>query len=185
MPCDLACLSRESPTWAAYLAEVVQSLFATMVGLPVERPPFCRPMPQPLPLAAAVHITGVWNGGVLVRASEGLVRRAASRMLHCPEEEVGLGDLHDTLAEIVNILGGGIKSLVPGPTRLSLPTVLHGRDYDWQIPQAVSLACQLFYCQGRPMTVRLFQALADFPSGLEASPGACLTVLESEKGKNA
>jgi len=185
MPCDLTCLSQESPTWAAYLTEVVQSLFATMVGLPVEKPPVCRSLPQPLPLAAAVHITGVWNGGVLVRAGEGLVRRAASRMLQCPEEQVGLADLHDTLAEIVNILGGGIKSLVPGPTRLSLPTVLHSRDYDWQIPQAASLACQLFYCQGQPMTVRLFQALADFPSGLKASQGARLTVLESEKGKNA
>jgi chemotaxis protein CheX len=141
---------------------VVQSLFATMVGLPVERPALCRPLPLPLPLAAAVHITGAWNGSVLLGASEGLARRVASRMLQCTEAEVGPADLDDALAEMVNILGGGIKALVPGPSQLSLPTVLHSREYVWQVPNTACLACQAFYCQGQPMTVRLLRALSDW-----------------------
>lgn len=163
MTCDLVCLSRESRTWAASLTEVVQSLFATMVGLEVERPAVCRALAHPLPLAASVHITGPWNGSVLVCASEGLVRRAASRMLQCSQEEVGLAELHDTLGEMANIVGGGIKALVPGPGRLSLPTVFHSRDYAWQVPWSVCLACQAFYCQGQPLVVRLVRALADDP----------------------
>jgi CheY-specific phosphatase CheX len=162
MSCDLACLSRASRQWSKPLTEVVRSLFVQMLGLPIEEPERCRPLPRPLPLAAMVHITGAWNGSVVLCASERLVREAAMQMLGCSEEAVRPAELHDTLAELVNIVGGGVKALVPGPSRLSLPMVLHGRDYCWQMPHAMCLACQALYCKGQPMTVRLFRALSDF-----------------------
>ena len=50
-------------------------------------------------------------------------------MFSVPEGELGDEDLRDALGELTNMVGGNIKTLLPGSEFISLPTVIEGSDY--------------------------------------------------------
>lgn len=75
---------------------------------------------------ALTNISGEWNGTVCVACSRAAALRATSVMFDMPEPEVSTSDVVDAIGELVNVVGGNIKALLPGPTVLSLPSVLEG-----------------------------------------------------------
>ncbi len=92
-----------------------------------------RPVPPGSPFdatgvwSAAVTVTGGWHGVVTVELHEDVARRLTARMLALPESEVADGDVADAVGELVNMVGGNVKSMMPGPSDLSLPAVAAGR----------------------------------------------------------
>jgi chemotaxis protein CheX len=140
------------------IVEVIESVFSAMLYLPVVQvrdESAVRNCPQ---LAAHIHIAGAWNGTVLLVCSERFGRRAAAVMLDAAPADVTLGDLHDAVAELANIVGGGIKSLLPGPSTLSLPTVTCGSHFNVHIPRTRQLARLEFTSENEPIQVRLLMA---------------------------
>lgn len=78
--------------------------------------------------SAAVTVSGGWRGVVTVELDEVVAQRLSARMLALPEDEaVADGDVADAVGELVNMVGGNVKSLMPGPSVLSLPAVAAGR----------------------------------------------------------
>lgn len=78
--------------------------------------------------SATVTIADGWNGSVSVELSHDVAVSLTRTMLCLPEADtVEDGDLADAVGELVNMVGGNIKSLLPGPSRLSLPAVAAGR----------------------------------------------------------
>lgn len=78
--------------------------------------------------SAAISVSGGWHGVVTVELDEGVARRLTARMLAIPTvEEVQDSDVADAVGELVNMVGGNVKSLMPGPSALSLPSVAAGR----------------------------------------------------------
>lgn len=75
---------------------------------------------------ALTNISGEWNGTVCVSCSRAAALRATSVMFDMAEDEVAPTDIVDAVGELVNVVGGNIKALLPGPTVLSLPNVLEG-----------------------------------------------------------
>jgi chemotaxis protein CheX len=73
-----------------------------------------------------VFINGAWRGTIEVECSRPLALRAAASMLGSGVDDVSSKDLKDALGELTNIIGGNIKSLLPGPSHLSLPAVWEG-----------------------------------------------------------
>lgn len=68
-----------------------------------------------------VEVSGGWAGDVVV----GLSRAAAealARAMFTPDQVVE-ADCLDAVGEFTNIVGGSVKSIVPGPSALSLPEV--------------------------------------------------------------
>lgn len=112
---------------------VTASVFTTMVGSPVELDTDRSQLAERSPITGCVQIAGEWTGAVLVQTTGALATHAASRMLAMEESEVQKEDHQDTMAEIANMIGGNIKSLVPGPSVLSLPTVTTGEDFNIRI----------------------------------------------------
>jgi chemotaxis protein CheX len=47
-------------------------------------------------------------------------------LLGVQEADVSLEDMRDAAGELANMTGGGLKALMPQPSRLSLPTVATG-----------------------------------------------------------
>ena len=47
--------------------------------------------------------------------------------------EVTVADQQDVASELVNMIGGNLKSLLPGPSFLSLPTIVSGREFGLQV----------------------------------------------------
>ena len=140
------------------LVEVVDSVFGAMLGLPITRQSDESTVHGSPQLAAQVQIAGAWNGTVLVVCSEPFGRRAASLMLGVAPTSVKLADVHDAVAELVNIIGGGIKSVLPGPSTLSLPTVTCGSHYTVHMPRTLQAARIEFTCADEPVQLRLLQA---------------------------
>ncbi len=64
---------------------------------------------------------GDWNGNVSLMFSPDLSRNAASRMLKLATNDVTTTDQHEVATELANMIGGNLKSLLPSPSKLSLP----------------------------------------------------------------
>ncbi|MBZ5735171.1 chemotaxis protein CheX [Nocardioides sp. TRM66260-LWL] len=78
---------------------------------------------------AAITVTGAWEAMILISVpvpAAGLITVGMLGLDPAEAETCGLEDLTDALGELVNIVGGGVKSLMPGPSALSLPLVAQG-----------------------------------------------------------
>jgi chemotaxis protein CheX len=108
---------------------------------------------------AQVHITGTWQGVVVLHASEGLATRIAQRMFNLGDRSPRAEDKLDAFGEIANITGGNIKGLLSeGDAHLSLPAVVQGMDYSVRVPGSHQLGRYEFACEGEPLVVTILQA---------------------------
>lgn len=76
--------------------------------------------------SANVSISGTWEGSVTVEVADAVAIELTRRMLGISTSPVD-EDVADAVGEVVNMIGGNIKSLLPGPSTLSLPAVAAGR----------------------------------------------------------
>jgi chemotaxis protein CheX len=81
---------------------------------------------QPADFTVRVPIDGAWVGDFWLRCREPLARRAASAFFEKPESEVAEEEMRDALGELGNMIGGYVKALLPGPSRLAVPQVIAG-----------------------------------------------------------
>jgi chemotaxis protein CheX len=119
-PNDAELLAIAEMVWTSYLDPTGEHPLV-VDGVP-------DPGTGPAEVVATVAISGAWDGRVLLCFSPPAARRAAAALLGIEEaDEVGDGDVADAIGELANIIGGGVKSLMPQPTALSLPAVsAHG-----------------------------------------------------------
>lgn len=83
-----------------------------------------QPVVAEVDFTGHVVVSGGWSGDVVV----GLSRSAAealARAMFTPDQVVE-ADCLDAVGEFTNIVGGSVKSIVPGPSVLSLPDVAVG-----------------------------------------------------------
>lgn len=126
---------------------ITENVFTTMLGCPVTLASDMADLEQHAPITGCVQISGTWFGAVMVQTTQQLATHAASTMLAMEETDVQKIDRQDTMAEIANMVGGNIKSLVPSPSVLSLPTVTSGEDFDirifgTRIEKSVDMLCR-------------------------------------------
>jgi chemotaxis protein CheX len=140
------------------VVEVAESVFSTMLSLSTQPGPSPSVARGSYEVAGVIHITGTWNGTVLLLCSEPFGRRAASIMLDSPLEQVTLADVHDVVAELTNIIGGGIKSVLPSPSALSLPTVVQGSDFHMHVHWTQEVAHGELTCDGESLQVRVLES---------------------------
>lgn len=81
----------------------------------------------PTGFAASVTVTGGWEGHVILALTSADAEHVTRAMLGLDEaEECTETDVADAVGELVNMIGGNVKSLLPGPSQLSLPLVAAG-----------------------------------------------------------
>ena len=112
-----------------------------------------------------VTVTGEWQGSVLLACPARLARMAASAMFDLPAAQLDDDQVADALGELTNMIGGNIKSLIPGPSRLSMPTVTVGPSATVPTPGAVLLSTVSLACEGLPLTVSVWRIGADRLAG--------------------
>ncbi|MGB8650547.1 MAG: chemotaxis protein CheX [Mycobacteriales bacterium] len=88
-------------------------------------------------LTGVVHVSGAWGGSVLVETTAEHARRAAEAMFAAEPGSLSADEIGDALGELTNMVGGNIKSLVPAPSSLSLPSVAGGESYTVRLPGAL------------------------------------------------
>jgi chemotaxis protein CheX len=106
---------------------VAQQVLLTMADihlLPEEKLPNI-PLFTEDPLASLLHYGTPANQSLLLECSPGVAFRLTSRLFDRPEPTSTTDeDVLDTMAELVNIIGGNLKGLMPPETLISLPVVL-------------------------------------------------------------
>jgi chemotaxis protein CheX len=73
---------------------------------------------------ASVGVHGGWTGQVALELSATAAAELARRMLGL--DEVSAADVTDAVGELVNVVGGNVKSIVPVESSLGLPMVVEG-----------------------------------------------------------
>ena len=112
------------------LVGIAQDVWASFLDLRLE------PVPGGVSPAAAgadvamvsgvVEVLDTWTGFVVLECTERGARSMAAAMFHPDETGDRPDDLADALGELTNMIGGNVKSLLPAPSRLSLPMVRAG-----------------------------------------------------------
>lgn len=142
---------------------LVQEIWTSFLQLDVL--PAAPLQPSDESLSGLIHIHGSWEGSVVVHASRTLATRIASVMFDTPADQLSTSDTDDALGEIVNMLGGSVKSLVDGPASLSLPTVIGGAQYTLAVPGSSNLNEVWFTTEDEPLVVRVLErASAEVPA---------------------
>ena len=83
------------------------------------------PVPPPAEVVSAwVDITGPWTGSVVLTCAPATAAALTESVLMTrPPTVVDQEDVEDALGELANVLGGNIKSVLPGESRLGLPQI--------------------------------------------------------------
>jgi chemotaxis protein CheX len=139
---------------ASQIEEMTKCVFDTMLNMPLE----CSDSESQDAddVLAMIQITGTFTGSVVLGLSHGAAMQSASTMLAVPLNDVSSADKRDVAAELVNMVGGNLKSLLPGPSYLSLPTVIEGPNARFEIHGAELVDGVLFASDGGPLRVQLY-----------------------------
>jgi chemotaxis protein CheX len=140
------------------LSQIVEGIWSSMLGLDIQSAVENEADPQAASLlAACVQITGAWEGSVILHCSPELARHTAAAMFATEIESISSGEILDSLGELANMIGGGVKSLLPEVCTLSLPTVVEGANFSLLVRGASPVHLSTFVCQGEPVWVTLLE----------------------------
>lgn len=136
--------------------EAVACIWNSMLDLDVQRDdgPAARAPEREALLAGQVMIWGGWQGRLFLVCPKAVARKAAAAMFDIPLPAVTETDLRDTLGELTHMLGGNLKSLLPAPSRVSLPVV--AEHYNTAIAGRPA-GRALLRCEGQPLQISLFE----------------------------
>jgi chemotaxis protein CheX len=117
-------------------------------------------------VCASVAITGSWDGHVVVSCTEQAGRSAAAALLMLELEEVSAGDVVDAAGEIVNIVGGNVKSMLPSLCAISLPQVSMGAGAVTQFPSAVRVCELVAVWMDEPLSISVWHSSRTATAGV-------------------
>jgi CheY-specific phosphatase CheX len=123
----------ETAAMPGLLSETVLAVFETMVGLAVEEHG-AEWEPGARRLTAAVHLSGEWNGAVLVECDHVQACRFAAHFLSIPLPRDVDDVVRDVLGELANMIGGNLKCVLQRGIVLSSPVIVEGADCSVRIP---------------------------------------------------
>lgn len=140
----------------AEITQVASVVWDSVLGLSLTRR---EDLPQPPEriVAGTVQFSGAWEGAITIETSADFARRAAATMFGVDPDAASVADTQDAIGELANMTGGNVKSLLPEPCRLSLPTVVEGSDVSTRLPGGELLTSVAFDCNGDPLVVRLIK----------------------------
>ena len=140
------------------IVEITQNIWTNVLGLQVA--PSAARAAETMAfqnMAGCVQIAGAWQGTIVLSCTAVLARIVAGKMFEVPPEDASKDQTQDALGELANITGGNLKALLPGPSHLSLPTVVEGFDYRLRIPGSRILSQVCFELQDQSFVVALFE----------------------------
>jgi chemotaxis protein CheX len=136
---------------------ITQDVWSSFTGRPVDAGPGDAALDGGDVTVGRVAVTGGWRGWVLLACATRLARTAAAAMFDRPAETLTDDEVADALGELTNMIGGNVKSLLPGPSRLSMPAVTVGASATGPPPGAVLVNTVSLACDGLPLAVSVWR----------------------------
>jgi chemotaxis protein CheX len=103
-----------------------------------------------------IDIRGEHAWSVTLLCGQDAAKLAASAMFCKAGDELSADDIQETIAELANMLGGNIKTLLPGRNQLSLPSPLSPEAEAYALAHCL-MTRLAFLCKGSPIEVRLYR----------------------------
>lgn len=109
-------------------------------------------------LSGCIAIDGAFRGAVSLRVPRAVARAAAVVMF--ARSAVDDADERDALGELANMVGGHIKAMVAGPSRLGLPSVHPAGETCMQLAAMQLVAEQAMAVPAGTFVVLVYEALS-------------------------
>ncbi len=93
-------------------------------------------------IAVCVGISGKWNGEVYLRCPLPLGRLIASAIFQTEGDSASRDEIVDALSELIHIVGGNLKALLPQPVTVSLPFLVDPITSQYSVQDSRTV-CQL------------------------------------------
>ena len=137
--------------------QITSTIWEATLGRPIEHESPSPAGPRPPSMCACIQIAGAWTGAIMLDCPVEVARIAAAAMFNTEATNTTVQDHQDALAELVNMLGGNIKALLPEPCFLSLPSVVHGGNYSSKMPGSKQVHHFGFAYAGYPISIQFFE----------------------------
>jgi chemotaxis protein CheX len=137
------------------IKDIARTIWSTLFELPLEDGD-AAPLGPESTVTSCVQIDGAWQGAVVLQCPLTLALTLTAAMFQA-DAAPEIDEVHDALGELANMLGGNVKALLPGPSRISLPAVAVGSDYQMSVVGTNTVTSVSFTCDGHPLRVTLLQ----------------------------
>jgi chemotaxis protein CheX len=108
-------------------------------------------------VVSVVQIVGDWQGAVRLDIDLDLARRACANLTGVEVSELSPQDVRDAAGELANMVGGSVKALCAHGSRLSLPAVTIGRDFEFSLCQGAVIQALSFSHGTGALTVSVIE----------------------------
>jgi len=139
----------------ADVCKITESVWSTTFGFDITKLAEVPAATTEPVLTAFVLLAGGWDGALMIQCPTALARRCAAQMFDSPIDAVTDSDVNDALGELANMIGGNLKSHLPGACTLSLPAVVDGHDSGVRVPGSHSLMRMAFASEGEVLVTIL------------------------------
>jgi chemotaxis protein CheX len=119
-------------TYDAPMTQIAHDVFQTMLGYPISHCEEDYSVGRDT-VTAAIFLAGSWQGAVLLECTERQAFAFTGRLMGIAEPTAMNDDVRDSLGEVINMIGGNLKSVLPTGVGLSIPSVLNGADYAFKL----------------------------------------------------
>ena len=110
------------------IQEVVRFVFGTMLSMNVQ-PVTADWDTSDRSVTAAIYFAGPWSGAVMIECSREESFAFTEVLAGVPRPTELDETARDALGELVNMVGGNLKAILPKGVSLSMPMVVQGSDY--------------------------------------------------------
>jgi CheY-specific phosphatase CheX len=124
-------------------------------------------------VVAHCDLSGVWVGRIEVRLSPGLAAEATSAMLMQPVEAVQTEDTLDATKEIANMIAGTLKSALPRPCAMTVPSAQVESEDFCVLPRTLDSITVFFRHDSGDLMVRVWEQTLVHSTPSEETESVC------------
>lgn len=107
-------------------------------------------------ITALIRFSEAWYGAAAATCTPTLARGIAATMFECAPDELSEDELADALGEVINMIGGHVKLMLPRGTRMSVPTIHPTANVAPAVPGGRIVWCNAFDCAGERLAITFF-----------------------------
>ena len=138
--------------------KIIQDTWASTLEFQIDRPPSAD-FSANGELTVCVRIAGQWNGEVCLRCPMKLARLIAAAIFRVEADKAGEDEIVDALSELIHIVGGNLKALLPQPVTISLPMASNAAASHCATQNAGTVCSLKLISEGYPFIISLIESV--------------------------
>ena len=138
------------------IQQYTQLVCSTLLGVEVQPLPGHYETSPTDTFTGSVQITGKWNGALLLSLPSSLVNTLTETLFSLELGKASQEDRKDAVGELINMIGGNIKALLPQPSTLSVP-LLGVEGHELYFPSTEMVTHCQFACQEKSFALTLYE----------------------------